>query len=324
MKFNNEADAACKNTVTFTNWIDQLSELAVSSIEWDVPDTVDPVYLERSLFYHGKVVFFAVEEGLVCLSGAGCSKPNVYGVPTRRIVNGVNGFTATLDQTNSVLCYNNMIRKPSYPKALIYASRLAELDRIIELNARAQKVPVVLKAPPESQLSAENIYAEYDIGADVIRVTPDMRPDMVGALNLSVPFTGNDLRALQQDIYGQYLRERGIGSSNTGKAERLNTSEVAAGNSGLLIYQASLMTPRQQACKLVNQRFADILGGKEISCRFRRDMIDYILDDLQAGIDQKKMPSPGGYTYEIRDEQNAAQGIVDIKEKAENGGADNE
>lgn len=296
-----ESAAIGKNFATFGNWIDQLTQLAVASIEWDVPDTIDPIYLERNLFYHGKVVFFAVEEGLVCLAGFSASKPNVYGIPLQRIVNGNNGFTATLDNTNSVICYNNVERRNGYNKALTFASRLAELDRIIDLNAKAQKTPVVLKAPKEAQLTAENVYAGYDSNDDVLRITNDFEPDSIGAVNLGVPFTGNELRALQQDIYGQYLRERGIGSANTGKAERLNTSEVAAGNSGLLIYQSALLAPRLQACKLVNERFADILGGKQISCRFRRDMIDYILDDLQAGIDAKKTPAPGGFTYQERD-----------------------
>lgn len=304
-----ESAAIGKNFATFGNWIDQLTQLAVASIEWDVPDTIDPIYLERNLFYHGKVVFFAVEEGLVCLAGFSASKPNVYGIPLQRIVNGNNGFTATLDNTNSVICYNNVERRNGYNKALTFASRLAELDRIIDLNAKAQKTPVVLKAPKEAQLTAENVYAGYDSNDDLIRITNDFEPDSIGAVNLGVPFTGNDLRALQQDIYAQYLRERGIGSANTGKAERLNTSEVAAGNSGLLIYQSALLAPRLQACKLVNERFADILGGKKISCRFRRDMIDYILDDLQAGTEQKKEPAPGGFTYEDRDtEQEGTEG----------------
>ena len=307
-----ESAAFGKNLDTFANWIDQLTQLAVSSIEWDVPDTIDPIYLERNLFYHGKVIFFAVDEGLVCLSGFGSSKPNVYGIPTQRIVQGNNGFTATLDNTNSVICYNNTERKNGYSKALTFASRLAELDRIIDLNAKVQKVPVILKAPKEAQLTAANAYAQFDSNDDVIRIDNDFQPDSIAAVNLGVPFTGNEIRALQQDIYAQYLRERGIGSANTGKAERLNTSEVAAGNSGLLIYQAALMAPREQACKLVNERFADILGGKQISCRFRRDMIDYILDDLQAGIDQKKTPAPGGFKYTDRDPDTNTTEEVDV------------
>lgn len=294
----NESAAYGKNLATYSHWVDQLAQLAISSIEWDVPDTVDPIYLERSLFYHGRAIVFAVEEGLVALSGFGASLPNIYGIPTRRIVQAVNGFQATLDNTNSVIIYNNVTRTNGRDRALMYASRLAELDRIIELNARAQKTPVLLKAPKEAELSAANAYLDYDANADVIKINNDFDPQAIAAVNLAVPFEGNALRALQQDIYAQYMRERGIGSSNTGKAERLNTSEVAAGNSGLLMYQAALLQPRLQACKLINQMFEGVLGGKEISCRFRRDMIDYILDDLQAGIDMKKTPAPGGYTYE--------------------------
>ena len=295
--------ADTKNLVTLSHWVDQLAQLAIASIEWDVPDTVDAIYLERALYYHGRAIVFATEEGLVALSGFGSAAPNVYGIPTRRTVTAANGFTATLDNHNSVIVYNNVTRTNGADRAMMYAGRLAELDRIIELNAKAQKTPILLKAPKEAELSAANAYAEFDENVDVIRINPDFMPDSIGAVNLAVPFTGNELRALQQDIYAQFMRERGIGSVSTGKAERLNTSEVAAGNSGLLMYQASLMAPRLQACKLINQRFADVLGGKEVSCRFRRDMIDFILDDLQAGIDAQKTPAPGGFTYTEKTEE---------------------
>lgn len=299
-----ETRAYTENLITLGHWSDQLAQLAIASIEWDVPETVDPIYIERSLFYHGRVIFFAVEEGLVALSGFGSSLPNVYGIPTRRIVHGANGFTAELDNTNSVICYNNVTRTNGSDRALMYSKRLALLDRIIELNAKAQKRPVIIKAPKEAELSVENAYSEYDANADVIRITNDFDPQAIAVLNMAVPFEGNALRALQRDIYAQYLQERGIGSANTGKAERLNTSEVAAGNSGLLIFQQSLLAPRVQACKLINQRFESVLGGKQVSCRFRRDMIDYILDDLQAGIDSKKTPAAGGFTYEEREADN--------------------
>lgn len=295
-----ERDAQEKNLFTLGRWLEHLAQVSIASIEWDVPDTIDPIYLERELYYHGKVIFFAVEEGLVALSGFGTSMPNLYGIPTTRTVHAKNGFTADLDQTNSVICYNNVTRTPGSVSALSYATRLAELDRIIQLNARAQKTPVLLKAPKEAQLSAENAYGSYDENAEVIRINNDYDPEAISVLNLGVPFQGNELRALQQSILEEFLRTRGIGSANAGKAERLNTSEVAAGNSGLLVCQRAILLPRLQACDLVNKRFENILGGKKISCHFTRDMIDYILDDFQAGIDAKKMPAPGGFTYEER------------------------
>lgn len=289
-----------KNLSTLDRWIEHLAQVSIASIEWDVPDTIDPIYLERELYYHGKVIFFAVEEGLVALSGFGPSRPNLYGIPVERTVRAKNGFAADLDQTNSVICYNNVTRTPGSVSALSYATRLAELDRIIQLNARAQKTPVLLKAPKEAQLTVENAYGSYDENAEVIRINNDYDPEAISVLNLGVPFQGNELRALQQSILEEFLRTRGIGSANAGKAERLNTSEVAAGNSGLLICQRAILLPRLQACDLVNKRFENILGGKKISCHFTRDMIDYILDDVQAGIDAKKMPAPGGFTYEER------------------------
>lgn len=289
-----------KNLFTLDRWLEHLAQVSIASIEWDVPDTIDPIYLERELYYHGKVIFFAVEEGLVALSGFGTSMPNLYGIPVERTVRAKNGFTADLDQTNSVICYNNVTRTPGSVSALSYATRLAELDRIIQLNARAQKTPVLLKAPKEAQLTVENAYGSYDENAEVIRINNDYDPEAISVLNLGVPFQGNELRSLQQSILEEFLRTRGIGSANAGKAERLNTSEVAAGNSGLLVCQRAILLPRLQACNLVNKRFENVLGGKKISCHFTRDMIDFILDDLQAGIDLKKSPAPGGFTYEER------------------------
>lgn len=294
---SSEQAAQDKNLFTLERWIEHLTQIAVASIEWDVPDTMDPLYIERELFYHGKVIAFAVDEGLVALSGFGSSMPNVYGVPTRRIVHAKNGFTAELDNSNSVIIYNNVMRTNGAASMMSYATRLAELDRIIQLNAKAQKTPVILKAPKEAELSAVNAYGALDENADVIRINNDFDPNQIGVLAMGAPFTGNEIRALQQDILAEYMRTRGVGSANTGKAERLNTSEVAAGNSGLLMYQAALLEPRRQACRLINKRFEGVLGGKEVSCRFRRDMIDYVIENLQAGIDAQKIAAPGGFTY---------------------------
>ena len=42
-----ETAAYGKNLVTYSHWIDQLAQLAISSIEWDVPDTIDPIRSKR-------------------------------------------------------------------------------------------------------------------------------------------------------------------------------------------------------------------------------------------------------------------------------------
>lgn len=279
---NNDERAIQKNLSTFNQWKDHLTMLAVSSIEWDLPPTIDPIYLERELFYHTQVIAFIADGVPVALSGFGSSKPNLYGVPTRRIVNAKNGFTAELDSSNSVIIYNNTIKKPGINTVIDYALRLAQLDQIIELNANAQKTPFIIKASKETELSVINAYGNIDNNLPVIKITEDLAPDAIQVFNNNPTFTGGQLRALQESILGEFLRTQGIGSANTQKAERLITSEVAASNAGLLIYREARLKPRQLACDQINRMFGAYLD-KPVSVRFKEDVIDYALTDLMNG-----------------------------------------
>ena len=272
---NKENAALQKNLSTFNSRLNQLSLLAVSSIEWDLPATCDVQYLERELFNNSKVVFFVAENSLVCLSGFGSSKPNLYGVPLRRTITAKNGFTAELTNENSVICYDNTLRLNSKNTAIEYALRLAQLDRIIELNANAQKTPFIIKATKENELSVRNAYAGVDNSEDYIAITEDFREDALQVLKSDVPFTGLQLRTLQQSIIDEYLNMRGISTANTNKPERLITSEVAASNGGLKIYQAAYLAPRQAVCDELNRRFGRYLE-RPAAVRFRKDMIDMI------------------------------------------------
>ena len=159
---NKETRALARNLTTFDLWFEHLSLLAVSSIEWTFPKTVDAIYVERELFYNTQVITFIADESLVALAGFGSSKPNLYGIPLKRIVNAKNGFTATLDNENSVIIYNNTLRRNGARIAQQYALRLAQLDRVIDLNTEAQKTPYIIRATKESELSVRNAYGAID------------------------------------------------------------------------------------------------------------------------------------------------------------------
>lgn len=289
---NNEERAIRRNLSTFDMWLDHLTMLAVSSIEWELPSTVDPIYLERELFYNTRVITFIADGSLVALSGFGSSKPNLYGIPLKRTVTAKNGFTAQLDNTNSVIIYNNTLKKNSANTAAQYALRLAKLDRIIELNAEAQKTPYIIRSTKESELSVTNAYAALDNDQPVIAVTDDFRTDAIQIFNTNPAFTAPQIRALQENILAEYLRTRGIGSANTQKAERLITSEVAASNAGLMIYQEALLKPRRLAAEEINRRFARYLD-KPVTVRFKQDVMDAVIGGLNKSI-TASAPDMGG------------------------------
>lgn len=274
-----ETRALARNLSTFDTWLERLQLAAVSRIQWNLPDTVDPLYVERELFFNGRVIFFVADGSLVALSGFGSSKPNLYGIPLVRTVNAKNGFTAQLTNQNSVIMYNNTLKRPTSPLAIDYAIRLANLDRIIELNANAQKTPYIIKATKETELSIRNAYAAIDNNEEFIAVTEDFQPDALEVLNTGANFTGLQLRTLQQAIMDEYLLQIGIASANTQKAERLITSEVAASNGGLMIYQEAFMAPRRQAAKFINERFGDYLK-EPVEPKFVSDVVNYILPGM--------------------------------------------
>lgn len=276
---NKETRALARNLTTFDTWLERLQLAAVSRIQWNLPDTVDPLYVERELFFNGRVIFFIADGSLVALSGFGSSKPNLYGIPLVRTVNAKNGFTAQLTNENSVIMYNNTLKRPTAPLAIDYAIRLANLDRIIELNANAQKTPYIIKATKETELSIRNAYAAIDNNEEFIAVTEDFQPDALEVLNTGANFTGLQLRTLQQAIMDEYLLQIGIASANTQKAERLITSEVAASNGGLMIYQEAFMAPRRNAAKFLNERFGDYLK-EPAEPKFVSDVVNYILPGM--------------------------------------------
>lgn len=274
---NSELKAMRQNLTTFDAWNEYLTLLAVSSINWEgLPPTVDPIYLERELFYHGKVIFFIADGALVALSGFGTSQPNLYGIPLKRTVNAKNGFTCELDNTNSVICYNNTVRTCGSVMAVQYALRLAALDRIIDQNNKTQRRPFIIRSSKEAELSVKNAYANIDNDEDVIAVDEDFREHAIEVLNFNVPYTAPQIRQLQKDILNEYLLLNGIGSANTDKAERLITSEVAASNSGLTIFQQAKLKPRNLAADEINRRFGRYLETP-LKASFERDMLDYVI-----------------------------------------------
>ena len=269
-----------------------MSLLAVSSIEWDVPATIDPVYVERELYYNGRVISFIADNSLVALAGFGSSKPNLYGIPLKRTVNAKNGFTAVLDNENSVIIYNNTLRTPGRNTAAAYALRLAQLDRVIDLNTDAQKTPFIIRATKETELSVRNAYGAVDNNEAYIAVTDDFRQDAIQVLKSDVPFTAPQIRALQESILAEYLRTLGIAGANTNKAERLITSEVAASNSGLLIYREARLKPRQLACDEINKRFGAYLE-KPVSVRFKEDVLDLAIPGMVPDQEEKEEADNG-------------------------------
>ena len=253
-------ESADLNTASYIQYYDRLTELSISMFDWqNLPDTVDPRFLELTLFANGMAVFFQNEAGDYLALQCAISGPlDVYRIPTRRRAYAVNGFNMELDQSNSVIIYNNMLHKNSMLDVRMFSRELYDLDRAISVNAKAQKTPILIRCTENERLTLENLYMNYDGNKPVIYGDKQLNPN--------APYVADKLYTLKTQKWNEALTYLGISNVNITKRERLITDEVTRNQGGTIASRYSRLESRRQACKKINEMF-----GLDIRCDYRED-----------------------------------------------------
>lgn len=256
------------NNASYIQYYDRLTELSISMFEWrNLPDTVDPRFLELTLFANGMAVFFKndVDEYLA-LQCAISGPLDVYRIPIRRRAYAVNGFNKELDNTDSVIIYNNMLHKNSMLDVRMFARELYNLDRAISVNANAQKTPILIRCTENERLTFENIYMQYDGNMPVIYGDKQLNPNGLTVFKTDAPYVADKLYTLKTQKWNEALTYLGISNVNITKRERLITDEVTRNQGGTIASRYSRLESRRQACKQINEMF-----GLNIQCDYRED-----------------------------------------------------
>lgn len=247
-----------KNMQSYYEYLDRLTELAISMFEWkNLPDGIDPRFLELTLFTDGQAVFFKDEEldNYLCLQVATNGGFNVYRIPLRRRAYAVNGYQKNLNINDSVIIYNNMLRHNSVRTVKLYAERISNLDRIIDVNANAQKTPVLVQGTEQQKLTLQNVYKEYDGNAPVIFGYNDLDIKGFNVLKTDAPYVSDKLYQLKTQLWNECLTYLGISNLNIQKKERLVADEVVRNQGGTIASRYSRLNARRQACDEINKMF---------------------------------------------------------------------
>ena len=260
-------ESAELNNAAYIQYYDRLTELSISMFEWrNLPDTVDPRFLELTLFSNGMAVFFKEEDDYLALQCAISGPLDVYRIPVRRRAYAVNGFNRELDNKNSVIIYNNMLHKNSMLDVRMFARDLYNLDRAISVNANAQKTPILIRCAENERLSLENVYMNYDGNKPVIFADKQLNPNALTVLKTDAPYVADKLYTLKTQKWNEALTYLGISNVNITKRERLITDEVTRNQGGTIASRYSRLESRRQACKQINEMF-----GLNIQCDYRED-----------------------------------------------------
>lgn len=273
---NEFEDSLCMNMFTWRQYFDRLRELSMTMFEWKgLPNTVDERFLEKTLFERGSALFFKDEEiGFLALQSANYGDFNVYDVPKVRRAFASNGYNRDLSDTDSVIIYNNYLRKNNRLDVEMFSKRLYNIDRAIDTNINAQKTPILLLCEENERLSYINLYKEYDGNSPVIKGAKGMDLNGFTVLKTDAPFVAQDLYQLKSEYWNEALTYLGISNVNTTKKERMITDEVIRNMGGTIASRYSRLEMRRQACEQINRMF-----GLDMWCDYRADYNE-IVDDF--------------------------------------------
>lgn len=257
------------NNKTYIDYYNRLMELALNVFEWEnLPPNVDERFLELTLYEMGYCLYFNDEIignlALTCTIGG---KLDVYRIPVLRRAYAVNGYNKICSTKDSVLIFNNYLHTPTQLTIELFARRLYEIERAIDVNVKAQKTPTLILSSEQQRLTMQNLYMQYDGNEPFIFGDKNMDIEGIKSLKTDAPFVADKLENLKHQIWNEALTFCGIENSNQDKKERLVSDEVGSNYGNIEAQRNVMLNARKQAVKKINAMF-----GTNIDVHFRSNL----------------------------------------------------
>ena len=257
------------NNKTYIDYYNRLMELALNVFEWEnLPPSVDERFLELTLYEMGYCLYFNDEIignlALTCTIGG---KLDVYRIPVLRRAYAVNGYNKLCSTKDSVLIFNNYLHTPTQLTIELFARRLYEIERAIDVNVKAQKTPTLILSSEQQRLTMMNLYMQYDGNEPFIFGDKNMDIEGIKSLKTDAPFVADKLENLKHQIWNEALTFCGIENSNQDKKERLVSDEVGSNYGNVEAQRNIMLNARKQAVEKINAMF-----GTNIDVHFRSNL----------------------------------------------------
>lgn len=272
--------SAAFNQRTFDMYRQWLTAMALNRFKWlNLPPGVSERMLEQTLYYNGVAT---ISEMTAEGEGTGL----VYGLQavTRQMPDaqdnynswtsqGVNGFSYDSSSANGVLIWDNRQRLPIAGVVDLYARRLANIDRTLDINMMQQRTPYIVTGPQGKELDIANVLKSIAGGEPAVVGYENLTNLIkVDAIKTGVPCIAQDINTAWTMVWNNALRFLGMGGINE-KAERLVTMEAETQNEPAELMALDPLTARREACDAYNEIFAGTLvrAYGELSCVWRQD-----------------------------------------------------
>jgi hypothetical protein len=266
-------------------YYNRLLELAINMFEWKgLPTSVDERFLELTLVSDGYAVYFDDEVlGNLCLQCMIGGNLDVYRIPIERTAYATNGYQARLTAEDSVIIFNNYTHTNCLLDIEMYARRLYEIERTIDVNVIAQKTPLIIRADENQRLTLKNLYMQYDGNEPFIFGDKQLDMDGIKVLKTDAPYTADKLNILKRQIWNEALTYLGIENSNTEKKERLVSDEVTTNLGAVEAQRFCRLNARRQAADKINAMF-----GTNITVDYRQTTVERFEKETENEDEEKE------------------------------------
>lgn len=266
LRKNLVGESARLNSLTYNLYYNRLLEIAVNMFEWlNLPASVDPRFLEIGLAAKGMMVFFYDDVlGYLALNTMIGGYWNQYDIPMSRTAYSTNGYQMPLTSDNSVIIFNNYLHTNILSDIDMYALRLYNAERTIDINVRGQRTPFIIKCTEEQRLTMMNFYMQYDGNVPFIFGDKDFNVEGIQVFPTPAPFVADKLNFVKRQIWNEALTYLGVENNTSDKKERLSTGEITVSLGGVEAQRYCRLNARKQACDMINRMF-----GLNIDVKYR-------------------------------------------------------
>ena len=276
----NETDLAMfLNNATYTDYYNRLKLIAISLFTWEGLDEVAGTgasrFLELCLYNTGRACFVKDDKlGYLALNANPSDKLNVYQLPEKIQAWSV-GYTKTFEFDDTVFIMNNELMLPTRATIELFAYRLYETERTIDVNLKGQKTPVLLEGDKKTMLTLKNAYMQYDGNIPFIFGSKTFElGSKINALKTDAPYLIDKLELHKHEIWNECLTFLGIDNANTDKKERLITDEVESNNEIIKYYLNCFYKTRKKACDDINDKY--FMGSEEITIKLNDEVLSLL------------------------------------------------
>lgn len=240
-----------------------LLEISMNRFKWEgLPKEINIRWMEMALCKGALAVFLFDPrvDRFFALPAAPKGPMNMVGDPIEYIVWGNPEGTRVVNAEDVVPIWANYTRVPDIDIITIFAHRLAELDRSIEINSMNARRSKILGVTENSTVSASIINKAIEDGKPAIPVASSVDLNsLVVALDLGVdPLSIINLDMLQSRQWQKAMMMLGVNGSNQDKKERLVAAEVSGNDDMVAAIRATNLQARQQACEKITEMWPSL------------------------------------------------------------------